>query len=89
MTNAWKLEVLVMSSKVKNSTVSKDVGWDKRNMPIPSRANADAIIGAAKRGRYGAIYTLLEWHRFCPTPETDEGRKILEDAWKAYQEVTE
>jgi hypothetical protein len=74
---------------IKKSTVSKDVGWDKRNTPIPSRQVAEATIGAARRGMYGAIYNLLEWHRFCPSPENDTDRETLSMISKCYEEGTE
>lgn len=76
-------------TKVKNSIVSKDVGWDSRKVAIPPKLEADVIIGTARRGVYGAIYTLLEWKRFCQSPENDEDRATLNAICKAYGEVTE
>ena len=76
-------------TKVKNCIVSKDVGWNGRNTPIPTKSVANATIGSARRGVYGAIYTLLEWHRFCGVPENDEQRVVMMSISNAYREVTE
>jgi hypothetical protein len=76
-------------TKVKNSVVSKDVGWDVRKCAIPSKAEAESTIGNARRGVYGAIYNLLEWHRFCGVPENDEDRAIMVSISNIYREVTE
>lgn len=76
-------------TKVKNSIVSKDVGWDARRTPVPTRAVAESTIGSARRGVYGAIYNLLEWHRFAPSPENDEDRATMNLISDAYKECTE
>lgn len=74
---------------IKNSTVSKDVGWDARYAPIPTRAVAETTIGSARRGMYGSVYNLLEWHRFAPSPKNDEERDIMNMITVAYKEATE
>ena len=50
------------------SDVSKEVGWDARNVSYPTLQEVEICDDA---------YTVLSWNRFLPSPQSDDEVEIM------------
>jgi hypothetical protein len=54
--------------------LSKEVGWDKRNIKYPSVREVRLAI---ERHNHNDLFNLLMWHRNLASPETAKQIKVI------------